>query len=85
MTDTPSANNRLYMNVKLSDWNFGAIVDPEKMFDIIYNWLLQRQDKTIVDNRTDKEKIVSHGFDLKSSFRLGADGNCGEKVGRPKK
>jgi hypothetical protein len=89
MTDTPSANNRLYMNVKLSDWNFGAIVDPEKMFDIVYNWLLQRQDKTIVDNRTDKEKIVSHGFDLKSSFRLGADGNCGEKgsqkIRRPKK
>jgi len=79
MTDTPRTNNRLFMDVKLSDWNFGGIVDAETMFDNIYNWLLQRMEKTIVNNQTDKEKIVSYGFDLKSSFRVD-----GEKKGRKK-
>ena len=41
----------------------------EKVWENIYDFLRSKKEKKIVDNRTDKEKILSAGFDVKSSFR----------------
>lgn len=54
-------------NVKLSDYGFGRIVPPEEAFLKITDFL--SREKEIINNQTDKEKIVSHGFDTKTSFR----------------
>lgn len=54
-------------NPILKDLGFHKIMSPEDCWINISNWL--SREKTITDNRTDKEKIVGHGFDLKTSFR----------------
>lgn len=54
-------------NVKLSDYGFGRIIPPEEAFLKITDYL--SREKAIPNNQTDKEKIVSHGFDTKTSFR----------------
>jgi hypothetical protein len=54
-------------NVKLGDFGFGRIVPPEEAFLKITDFL--SREKQIKNNQTDKEKIVSHGFDTKTSFR----------------
>jgi hypothetical protein len=54
-------------NVKLSDYGFARIVPPEDTFLKITDFLSRA--KEIVNNQTDKEKIISHGFDTKISFR----------------
>ena len=59
--------NSLIKNPKLSDYQFGKKVIPEDAYTAIYNFL--SREKSIPDNQTNKEKIVSHGFDLKTSFR----------------
>lgn len=69
-TESPRSNYNFKTDAQLKAWGFASIVPAEQMFDLIYNWLLQRKEKTIQkNNQTDKEKIVSHGFDLKTSFR----------------
>lgn len=35
----------------------------------IYAWLSRQKDIDIEDKQTDTEKILSHGFDKKRSFR----------------
>lgn len=54
-------------NPRLSDFGFASKIPANTCFMELTNFLLK--EKEIVDNRTDKEKIVSKGFDLKSSFR----------------
>ena len=54
-------------NPKLGDHNFGSIVPAEEMFIMIYNWLSRNKD--IPNKQTNEEKIESHGFDVKRSFR----------------
>lgn len=54
-------------NPKLSDFNFAKVVPPEEAYLKIYNFLIE--EPVIKDNRTDVEKVVSHGFDKKTSFR----------------
>lgn len=54
-------------NIRLSDFGFGRVVDPEDAFVKISNFIMR--EKEIINNQTDKEKIVGHGFDLKTSFR----------------
>lgn len=54
-------------NPRLKDIEFGKIIPPEEAFITISNWL--SREKVIVDRRNDKEKILSHGFDTKTSFR----------------
>lgn len=44
-------------------------ITPEQAWKDIYECLSSMKDKDIVDKRTDKEKIVSAGFDTKTSFR----------------
>ena len=52
---------------KLSDFNFASIISPEEMWNLLYNW--QSQVPEHESNQTNSDKIVSHGFDLKESFR----------------
>ena len=54
-------------NPKLSDHGFGSVVPAEEMFIMIYNWLSRNKD--IPNKQSNKEKIESHGFDVKRSFR----------------
>lgn len=52
---------------RLSDFQFGKIIPPESMWNALYNWLSVKPDP--VNNQTNVEKIESHGFDKKTSFR----------------
>ncbi len=54
-------------NPVLSEFGFTKIMTPEECWVSISNFL--SRSKFIEDNRTDKDKIISHGFDLKKSFR----------------
>lgn len=54
-------------NPKLSDYNLGKFIAPDTLYILLYNWCSTSIDKP--DNRTDTEKIVGNGFDLKHSFR----------------
>jgi hypothetical protein len=59
-------NNRVY-NPRLSDFNFGQVIPPLDVWNMLSNWFLYTPE--IVDNRDDKLKIQAAGFDLKTSFR----------------
>jgi hypothetical protein len=52
----------------LESFGLGSIISPEVMWQTMYNWVAKQNDKNISepDNKT---KILSHGFDLKTSFR----------------
>ena len=39
------------------------------VWEDVYDFLSSQKDKEIIDTRTDKEKIISAGFDTKTSFR----------------
>jgi hypothetical protein len=52
---------------KLDDFNFASIISPEEMWNLLYNW--QSQVPEHESNQTNSDKIVSHGFDLRESFR----------------
>lgn len=54
-------------NPRLSDFNFGKIIAPQDIWTMLSNWLLYTPE--IVDSRDDNQKILSAGFDLKTSFR----------------
>lgn len=51
----------------LKDYNISKVFSPEDMWIMLSEWLAK--EKTILDNRTNKEKILSHGFDYVESFR----------------
>lgn len=55
------------LNVKLSDFGLPSIMPAKKIYQKIYEFLIREPD--IIDNRTDQEKILGHGFDLRKSFR----------------
>jgi hypothetical protein len=44
-------------------------LNAQDIYLAIEEWLSHKKDDIIHDSMTDKEKIVSHGFDTKSSFR----------------
>lgn len=52
---------------KLTEFGMGRFFPPEEIWNKLYNWVSQVQD--IPNNQTNKEKIVSHGFDVRTSFR----------------
>lgn len=59
-----------YVNPILSSFPAVAKFIPAKdAWDEIYNFISASKDKPIVDCRTDKEHILSAGFDPKTSFR----------------
>lgn len=54
----------------LEKWGFAKIIPAEEMYMNIYDylgWLIDNPEKP--NNQTDKEKVASHGFDVKTSFR----------------
>ena len=54
----------------LSTYGIPSIISANDMYEMIYNYLGWLVDNPAPpDNQTNKDKIVSHGFDLKSSFR----------------
>lgn len=46
-----------------------SILDAQDVYFAIEEWLSHKKDDIVHDSMTDKEKIISHGFDTKSSFR----------------
>ena len=54
-------------NPRLADYGFQKVVSPEYAWTCINDFLINKPE--IANNQTDKEKIHSHGFDLKHSFR----------------
>lgn len=62
----PSERNR-YKYPILKDLNFNKIMNPQEIYLLLSDWLSPRDVET--NNPSDKEKIVSNGFDLKYSFR----------------
>jgi len=51
----------------LKDYNIQSILKPNDIYQMIYDFLSRSKD--IVNNQTDKEKIIGKGFDYKHSFR----------------
>lgn len=54
---------------RLSDFNIQKILSAEDIFHMLYTWIESHKIIDPKDNRTNNEKIISAGFDLKSSFR----------------
>lgn len=52
---------------KLLDTGIAKILPPQEIYLMLCAWLAPKDNAT--DNRTDKEKIISAGFDTKTSFR----------------
>ena len=46
-----------------------SILNAQDVYFAIEEWLSHKKDGIVHDSMTDKEKIISHGFDTKSSFR----------------
>ena len=51
----------------LQDIKFNTVLEPQQIYLLLTEWLSPKENH--VDTRTDKEKITSNGFDLKTSFR----------------
>lgn len=55
------------MNPILSEYQFHKVFSAQDIWFMLTEWL--GKEKQIKEMRTDKEKILSNGFDLKTSFR----------------
>jgi hypothetical protein len=53
----------------LKETKLPSILNAEDIYNAIEEWLSHKKDDVVHDSMTDKEKIVSHGFDTKESFR----------------
>jgi hypothetical protein len=54
----------------LTDFKFHKVIPAEEIYKEIYTFISWLKDHPeIPNNQTDKEKILTHGFDLKDSFR----------------
>ena len=59
----------MIVNPILKDTALASLIPAEEVWSNIYAYLSALNEKVIVDTRTDDCHIVSHGFDLKDSFR----------------
>ena len=57
--------NKEYVNLN----PFAKFLDPEEVYQQIYNYLISKKDIKIEDTRSDVQKLESKGFDKKTSFR----------------
>lgn len=65
-----SFGERKYFIPCLADFGFGGYIEAHDMYERIYAFLGWLKDNPAPpDDQTDKEKIVAHGFDVKTSFR----------------
>jgi len=51
----------------LKDYNIQKVFNPFQIWILLSEWLAKEPE--IVNNQTNEEKILSHGFDKKTSFR----------------
>lgn len=56
-------------NPILKDTYITSYINPTEIYDKLYNYLISIREKPIVDNRNDVQKLESHGFDKKTSFK----------------
>lgn len=56
-------------NPILKDLNFHQHTPAEVIWIKLTEWLAKKHEEVVQDTRTNKEKILSNGFDLKTSFR----------------
>jgi hypothetical protein len=67
---TFSFNKNKFFIPILSEFGFASQISAEDMYQKIYTFLSWLKDNPAPQsNQTDKEKVQSHGFDLKWSFR----------------
>jgi hypothetical protein len=55
--------------IVLNKTKLPSILNAQDVYLAIEEWLSHKKDDIVHDSMTDKEKIVSHGFDTKESFR----------------
>lgn len=65
LANRSAIKNKVYVNLN----PFAKYLDPVTVYNQIYNFLLSKKDKKIIDNRTDVQKLESAGFGRKTSFR----------------
>lgn len=53
----------------LKDYNLVDVFSPQDIWIMLSEWIAKSNDKQIVDNRTDVQKLEGKGFDSKTSFR----------------
>jgi hypothetical protein len=65
------SSNDYYHYPQLSKYNFGSFIPAEDMYKILTEYLSNERTKleTHADTRTDVDKLLSKGFDKKTSFR----------------
>lgn len=56
-------------DVILKDTFIPKHISPEQAYYSIYDYLLSEKEPVVIDTRSDLQKIDSHGFDRKISFR----------------
>lgn len=60
-------NNEFYKYPLLSNMRFQQVLSPQEIYLQLSAWLAPKD--LVVDNMSNKEKVVARGFDLKTSFR----------------
>lgn len=61
---------KIEVNPNLMEYKINHLLgDSKQIYQEIEMWLTNHNNKVVESNITDKEKIVSHGFDKKTSFR----------------
>ena len=61
---------KIVVNPNLMEYKINHLLgDSKQIYQEIEMWLTNHNNKVVESNITDKEKIVSHGFDKKTSFR----------------
>jgi hypothetical protein len=61
---------KIVVNPSLMEYKINHLLgDSKQIYQEIEMWLTNHNNKVVESSITDKEKIVSHGFDKKTSFR----------------
>lgn len=69
-TKLKGGGEQKWTSILLEDYGFAKWYDPKDMFQKIYAFISYLKDHPEIPNKqTNDEKIMSHGFDLKKSFR----------------
>lgn len=58
-----------FPNPILSSSYISGFIDADFVYNELYNYFISTKEKNIKDNRNDIQKLESHGFDKKISFR----------------
>lgn len=67
--DIKTIKNCVILNPIFKGTRLTSIIPAEEMWDNIYSFISSLNEKDITDKRDDNGHIVSHGFNIKESFR----------------